>query len=82
MATIPTMQVEHKLVTRLEIFDYLEVFEITEWKDGCIFKTKRTDSYIHRNDVHHLNMNMFSVSAPSTKVLRVEKQTIFIRTFK
>ncbi len=55
-----------------DAFNYVEVFEITEWKDGCVYKTKpkgfaRADRTKQPNETY---------SPLSMKILRQPKITL------
>lgn len=53
-----------------EAHNYVEVFEIVQWKEGTIYKTKSTGKYILIDNVSKLDKNKYTVAPISTKLLK------------
>lgn len=53
-----------------DAFMYLEVWEITEWRDGLVYKTKSTGMYISYKDEQKLDKRKYTTSSISTRLLR------------
>lgn len=49
--------------------NYLEVWEITEWRDGHIYRTKQINRFILAEDKHKLNKDTHIAVSPSTSLL-------------
>lgn len=52
-----------------ESFKYKEVFEITKFKDGLIYKTESTGSYIYYEDISKLDNTKYTYADLSDKLL-------------
>jgi len=53
-------------------FRYSEVYEIVEWRDGCVFKTKSI-GFIHNDDAHKFSKDKYILSSLSTKLTRNQR---------
>jgi hypothetical protein len=56
-------------IKNYEVFDYLEVFKVTEFRAGTIYDAVSTGKYIHSKDAKFLPMNYIARSV-STKLLQ------------
>ena len=56
-------------VAPYEGWHYLEMFKITEWKDGCIYKTKSI-GYIRLSDYNLLDHKEYTASSCTTDFLK------------
>lgn len=61
-----------------DCFKFLEVFEITERRDGAIFKTKRTGKYIKAEQAPLLPKNFTAVSI-STELMKQQFMELDVR---
>lgn len=59
-------------VDELSIHDYREVFEILEYKDGCVFRTRSTGQFVHRAEVVLLPENYRSATISTSLMIRVQ----------
>ena len=61
-------------VDELSIHDYREVFEILEYKDGCVFRTRSTGQFVHRAEVVLLPENYRHCTISTSLIIRVQNE--------
>lgn len=61
-------------VDELTIHEYREVFEILEYKDGCVYKTRPTGQFVHRAEVVLLPENYRSATISTSLINRVREE--------
>lgn len=54
-------------------FQYLSVFEIIEWREGCIYKTKDTNKCIHSKDKDKLDQQKYTTTSLSTSLTKLNE---------
>ena len=55
-----------------KFFDFLEVFEVTAWKDGCVYETK-TVGFIHNLDKPQFPPTKYVLAPLSTKLTNTDE---------
>lgn len=56
-----------------DAFQYLSVFEIIEWQEGCIYKTRDTHKYILAKDKDKLDPETYMTTSISTRLTKLEE---------
>lgn len=64
---------ERVTIRGMDAFAYREVFEILEWKNGHVYKTRRTGQFIKTENADKLDRNKYTVSALSTNLSRLDE---------
>ncbi len=54
------------------VITYVEVWEITEWKNSCIFKTVSI-GYAHKDDQRFQDQSRYVLSSLSTSITKGEE---------
>lgn len=72
-----------KTMSGYDLCFYSQVYKITEWKDGAVFKTQTTGKWIRDEDIGKLPKG-FIPTSPSMKMMRektVEIEVVDPQTF-
>lgn len=59
-------------------YEYHEVWEVTEWRDGDIYKTKTTNKYIWKPKENWLDKQKYITSSISTRLLDIMRKEGFV----
>ena len=67
-------------IQSFDSFKFREVFKITQWKDGMIFKTKTTNCFVREEDVEKLDKLKWTTASLSTSLTRQPEIEIDVRS--
>lgn len=55
-------------LTTINWSEFWEVWKITELRENCIYKTKNTNSFIHKDNIPKLNPKLFTTTPINNKI--------------